>query len=65
MRLSRYEQETIVNFNEADSAATVYTYNGAFKKKTPIIVGAISPRCEVYQRRSARGRYIFHSQALD
>ena len=25
MRLSRYEQETIVNFNESDSAATVYT----------------------------------------
>ena len=37
MRLSRYEQETIVNFNESDSAATVYTYNGAFKKKLRLL----------------------------
>lgn len=29
MNLSLYEQETIVNFNEADSTASVYTHNRA------------------------------------
>lgn len=29
MNLSLYEQETIINFNEADSAASVYTHNRA------------------------------------
>lgn len=29
MNLSLYEQETIINFNEADSTAIVYTHNRA------------------------------------
>lgn len=29
MNLSLYEQETIINFNEADSTASVYTHNRA------------------------------------
>ena len=39
MKLTQYEQETIVNFNEADSVATVYTYNSAFKKKLRLLSG--------------------------
>ena len=27
MRLKRQERETIINFNEAEEAANVYTYN--------------------------------------
>ena len=27
MRLTKYEQETIILFNESESAATAYTYN--------------------------------------
>ena len=33
MRISRLEQETIINFNEAESTATVYTHNGALVRK--------------------------------
>ena len=31
--LSRIEQETIILFNEAEPTASVYTYNGALKRK--------------------------------
>lgn len=33
MGLSRYEQETIILFNEEEKTASVYTYNGALKRK--------------------------------
>lgn len=33
MSLSRVEQETIILFNEAEATASVYTYNGALKRK--------------------------------
>lgn len=33
MKLSRYEQETIVNFNEDDDSADIYTHNSKWKKR--------------------------------
>lgn len=33
MRISRLEQETTINFNEAESTATIYTHNGALTRK--------------------------------
>ena len=33
MSISRLEQETIINFNEAEPTATIYTHNGALKRK--------------------------------
>lgn len=33
MGLSQYEQETIINFNEADRTASVYTHNRALQRK--------------------------------
>ena len=33
MSLSKIEQETIILFNEAEATASVYTYNGALKRK--------------------------------
>lgn len=33
MNLSLYEQETIINFNEADSTASVYTHNRALNRQ--------------------------------
>lgn len=33
MYVSRLEQETIIGFNEAEAAASVYTHNGALKRK--------------------------------
>ncbi len=33
MNIPRYEQETIITFNEAEQTATIYTYKGEFKRK--------------------------------
>lgn len=33
MSISRLEQETIINFNEAEPMDTIYTHNGALKRK--------------------------------
>lgn len=33
MSISRYEQETVITFNEEEKTATVYTYNGKIKRK--------------------------------
>lgn len=33
MSTSRLEQETIINFNEAEPTATIYTHNGALTRK--------------------------------
>lgn len=33
MNISRLEQETIIGFNEAEATASVYTHNGALKRK--------------------------------
>ena len=33
MKLSKYEKETIIQFNEADQTASVYTYNNALKRQ--------------------------------
>lgn len=32
-RLSKYERETIVNFNEGESEASVYTFNADLKRR--------------------------------
>jgi len=32
-KLTRYEQETIINFNEEENMASVYTYNSSLIKK--------------------------------
>lgn len=41
MNLSRYEQETIITFNEADSAAEIFTYNG----RLPVWVILTATKC--------------------
>ena len=33
MKLSKIEQETIINFNEAEATASVYTHNEALKRQ--------------------------------
>lgn len=33
MRLTKYEQETIVSFNEKEAGASVYTHNRSLRKK--------------------------------
>lgn len=33
MSLSKYEKETIINYNETDEPASVYTFNAALQRK--------------------------------
>ena len=33
MRLNKYEQETIINFNEDEAVASVYTHNPKLKER--------------------------------
>lgn len=33
MKLSRYEQETIINYNEGEATASVYTHNASLTQK--------------------------------
>ena len=37
MKLSRIEQETIINFNEAEGTASVYTHNAALKERLLVL----------------------------
>lgn len=46
MELSRYEKETIINFNEADGFAIVYTYNVKLLKQLSGLESR-SPDCRV------------------
>ena len=33
MKLSKYEKETIINWNEAENAASIYTFNADLKRR--------------------------------
>ena len=33
MKLSKYEKETIINWNEAESTASIYTFNADLKRR--------------------------------
>ncbi|MCM1224953.1 MAG: molecular chaperone, partial [Lachnospiraceae bacterium] len=33
MKLSKYEKETIVNFNEGEAEASIYTFNADLKRR--------------------------------
>lgn len=33
MNLTRYEQETIINFNEAETTASIYTHNRTLRRR--------------------------------
>ena len=37
MKLSGIEQETIINFNEAEAMASVYTHNAALKERLLVL----------------------------
>ena len=40
-RLTRYEQETIINFNEAEKIAYIFTYNKKWQKRLEEHLGLI------------------------
>lgn len=40
MKLSNYEKETIINFNEAEKTASVYTHNAALQEQLAALFGS-------------------------
>ena len=49
MNMARYEQETIINFNEEEKTAGIYTHNKALRQK-------LAALAEVVARAPARSR---------
>ena len=45
MDLSKYEKETIINFNEAEKVASVYTHNKALKRKLAALTEQYPDEC--------------------
>ncbi len=46
MNLTRYEQETIINFNEEEATASVYTHNNALRHRLEKLDQARPEECE-------------------
>lgn len=57
MSMTRFEQETIVNFNEKESMATIYTYNNAWIKKLRKLSSERSAECKFIKEQC--GGYSF------
>lgn len=50
MNLSRYEQETTINFNEEEKPASVYTHNVALGRKLDRLVQERAADCRLLRR---------------
>lgn len=46
MMLSKYEQETIINFNEEDDLADVYTYNLKLMERLDMLAKSYPESCQ-------------------
>ena len=47
MKLSRYEQETILNFNDKEKTASVYTHNRALQRGLQKLVEERPEECKL------------------
>lgn len=54
MKLSKYEQETIICYNEEDTTASVYTYNKKLIQKLKRLSGKYPDKVKL-ERRELRG----------
>ena len=50
MKLSRYEQETIINFNEEDEYADVYTHNRKLMERLNMLAKEFPEACQFVKR---------------
>lgn len=48
--MTNYEKETIINYNEAEERAIVYTFNGAMKRKLAAFAAAYPDKCELIRK---------------
>lgn len=49
MALSNYERETILNFNEREDTASIYTHNKAMRHKLERLAKERPGECRMYQ----------------
>ena len=45
MKLSKYEQETIINFNEEETVASIYTHNAKLKERLKMMAEKYPSEC--------------------
>ena len=53
MKLSKYEQETIINFNEDKQTASVYTHNARLKERLKQMAANFPNDCSFISKNSA------------
>lgn len=58
-RLTRYEQETIINFNEEEATANVYTYNKALQRKLAQLAQERPQECILDEARDYGGALVY------
>lgn len=65
MKLSRYEQETIINFNEDEPVASVYTYNVKLKNRLKMLAEKYPDDC-AFERKNSEGgvTYIINKKLI-
>lgn len=56
--LTKYEQETIINFNEAEATASVYTYNQALQRKLKRLAQERPQECVLDKARNYSGELV-------
>lgn len=49
MRLSRYEQETIISYNNEEETANVYTFNAVARRKLERLSREYPDKCRPYR----------------
>ena len=49
MNLTRYEQETIINFNEEEKTASVYTHNGTMRRRLEQLAQERPEDCRLFK----------------
>ena len=56
MRLTKYEKETIILFNESEDAASVYTYNAGLKTRLAKFIKEYPQFCRLKEKNKYGGR---------
>lgn len=56
--LTKHEQETIINFNEAEATASVYTYNQALQRKLKRLARERPQECVLDEARDYSGALV-------
>ena len=58
MKLSKYEKETIINWNEAESTASIYTFNADLKRRLAEFSRKYPQLCQL-ERSTTEGGVIY------